>query len=76
MVLHSRDDPICIYEDVPRSDLLNNDNCLFIESDFGGHCDFLSEYEEKGEKKFKKYFPNIAVKYFDDVAQFEKSVKK
>ena len=41
MVMYSNDDLIVPYNDIPRIDLLSNKYCIYLESDFGGHCDFF-----------------------------------
>ncbi len=42
LVLLSNDDPITKVELVPHGDLLRNNNCLLIEANRGGHCDFFT----------------------------------
>lgn len=40
LLMYSKDDPIALNEDFPRDTVLSNPNCLLVESEFGGHCDF------------------------------------
>ena len=42
LVLASCDDPIAVHSDMPRDDLLRNENCTLIEAANGGHCDFFT----------------------------------
>ena len=47
LILQANDDPIVLTEDVPKIDLLQNENCLYVESDYGSHVDFFTEgYKE------------------------------
>jgi predicted alpha/beta-fold hydrolase len=41
--MYSNDDLIVLDRDIPRIDLLSNKYCIYLESDFGGHCDFFME---------------------------------
>ena len=42
-VLLSNDDPITKVENVPHADLLRNPNCVLVEANHGGHCDFFTQ---------------------------------
>ncbi len=59
-MLNSKDDPICRQEDVPRADLLANPNCLLVESNYGGHCDFFGR---NNEGKNERFFPKLVHEY-------------
>jgi predicted alpha/beta-fold hydrolase len=43
LVMYSNDDLIVLDKDIPRIDLLSNKYCIYLESYFGGHCDFFNE---------------------------------
>ena len=43
MVIYAKDDIIVKDCDIPKTDLLSNPNCILLESDYGGHCDFFQE---------------------------------
>ena len=45
LIIYARDDIIVRDADIPKVDLLANQNCLYLESDYGGHCDFFAEKE-------------------------------
>ena len=66
MIVKSKDDPISLQEDVPRDILLQNKNCILVESDYGGHCDFFSATGRK-EEKYRRFFLDLVVKYIDDI---------
>ena len=57
LILNSNDEYIALSEDVPRVDLMSNPNCLYLETEYGGHCDFFG-------KDNKRLFPKLVVKYF------------
>ena len=59
-MLSSKDDPICRQEDVPKADLLANPNCMLLESDYGGHCDFFTR---NNDGKNERFFPKLVYEY-------------
>ena len=66
LILTARDDPICQDGDVPTSEILSTDNALLIQTENGGHCDFLSKNEENG--KITRLFPEIVIQYMDEIS--------
>lgn len=55
MVWVSKDDKICDFKLVPREDLLRNKNCILVEAEHGGHCDFFSKNKDgKGFFNYKR----------------------
>jgi len=42
-----KDDPMVLYEDMPRDLLLKMPNCMLVESDYGAHCSFFSVHDSK-----------------------------
>ena len=42
LIVNSNDEYIVKTEDVPRVDLMANPQCLYVETEYGGHCDFYS----------------------------------
>ena len=46
MIWVAKDDKICNYNLFPRGDLLRNLNCILVEAQHGGHCDFFSKNKE------------------------------
>ena len=62
MIVKSKDDPISLQEDVPRDLLLANENCILVESDFGGHCDFFTATGRK-EQKYRRFYLDLVLKY-------------
>ena len=73
MIWVGKDDKICHYEQMPREDLLRNENCTLVEAEHGGHCDFFCKNKEnKGFFNYKRYSSEIIVKYFDGVSDFNK----
>lgn len=69
LVIHSRDDIVCRSEDVPRVDLLANKNCMYLETRYGGHCDFFSS----SDMPKAKLYPNIVTKYLEDIIEYERA---
>lgn len=45
LVLLSNDDPVVKVELVPHGDLLRNKNCVLVEANVGGHCDFFCKLD-------------------------------
>jgi predicted alpha/beta-fold hydrolase len=41
--LNSRDDPICPTYSIPRDELVKNENLIHMETNGGGHVEFLSK---------------------------------
>jgi len=39
--IHAKDDIICRADDVPKEELLANKNCIYMETQYGGHCNFF-----------------------------------
>ena len=64
--MYSKDDPISLKEDFPRDLVLSNPNCLLVESEFGGHCDFMSVTGRK-EEKYRRFYMDVVVKYISDL---------
>lgn len=60
MVLHAKDDPICPPIHMPHTDLLRNHNCLIVQTDIGGHCDFFTKIPGQ---RFKYRRVNIIIKH-------------
>jgi predicted alpha/beta-fold hydrolase len=70
MVWVAKDDKITEYRHVPRPDLLRNQNCLLVEAEHGGHCDFFSKHEPgQSQLKFKRASSDLIIKYFDCIAK-------
>jgi len=71
MVWVAKDDKITEYRHVPREDLLRNKNCILVEAQHGGHCDFFTKNDAgTGYFKFKRSSSDIIIKYFDSVNEF------
>ena len=43
LVMVAKDDKVCTYEQVPFNDLKRNKNCIFVDVQHGGHCDFFTK---------------------------------
>ena len=69
LVLFSNDDPIVLKEHIPKLDLLQNKNCLYVESDYGSHVDFFTEGYK--EQKYKRFFPILIYKYLDSISKYD-----
>lgn len=39
----AKDDKVCTYEQVPYNDLKRNKNCILVDVEHGGHCDFFTK---------------------------------
>jgi len=39
---------------VPRNDLLRNPNCVLVEAEHGGHCDFWSKVPDGSLFEYKR----------------------
>lgn len=63
MIINSTDDFIAKSEDVPRVDLMANPNCLYLETEYGGHQDFFGNDQ-------RKVFPALICKYFRELVVF------
>ena len=70
MLISAKDDPICLHKDLPHVDVLSNQNGMLIESDFGAHCDFFTKEKIDGITHYRRFFPDIIVKYLDEVSSF------
>ena len=55
-------------EDIPYEVLLNNPNGLLALSSYGAHCDLIAEDKETG--KTKRFYPNIVLKYINEISKF------
>ena len=53
MMILSDDDPVSLDEDVPKEEILGNENSLILKSVYGTHCDLLS----KNDKDLVRFFP-------------------
>ena len=60
MIINSNDEYIVKSEDVPRVDMMANPHCLYLETEYGGHCEFF-------DVNNKRMFPEVVVKYFKDI---------
>lgn len=74
LVLQAKDDPICTVNTMPMNDLLKNPNCFVIKLKHGGHCDFFTKIP--GSKKSHRFYPIIAMNYFEEIQKFEKETLK
>lgn len=72
-VIHAKDDIICREEDIPKEELLANKNCMYLETQYGGHCNF---FDSSSDIPKAKLYPNIITKYLEDVIEFDKVNKK
>jgi predicted alpha/beta-fold hydrolase len=45
--LNSKDDPIIPADCVPKQELEENENCIHIETNGGGHVEFLSQLKPR-----------------------------
>ena len=70
LVLHAKDDQICKNSSIPKAELLSNQNCVLMESEFGGHCDFYQAEKVPGTMINKRLYTDLLVKYLDDLEQF------
>lgn len=61
LVMLSNDDPITKVDLVPHGDLLRNANCILIEANRGGHCDFFSQDGES----YKRYWVDVMLEYLE-----------
>ena len=68
-MLFANDDPVVLCEDIPKLDLLQNKNCLYVESDYGSHVDFFTEGYK--EQKYKRFFPILIYKYLDTISKYD-----
>ena len=64
--MYSKDDPVALYEDFPRDMALSNPNCLLVESEFGGHCDFMTNNGHK-DLKHRRFYEKVVIKYIHDL---------
>jgi predicted alpha/beta-fold hydrolase len=45
--INSKDDPIIPTHSIPREELVENENCIHIETNGGGHVEFLSQLKPR-----------------------------
>ena len=64
LIFNSKDDPVCLPEDLNRGKLLENSNCLLIEAEFGGHCAFMSQHDPL---KYRRFYLDVIPKYIEDL---------
>lgn len=74
--MQSLDDKITLTSEVPYKDLMSNANCCYIESDYGGHCDFFGKKKTvvvDGEKKriYTRLYTDVVVKFLTDIAEYD-----
>lgn len=69
LVMLSNDDPITKVELVPHADLLRNKNCVLIEANRGGHCDFFSQNGET----YKRYWVDVMLAFLDTMKSDQES---
>jgi len=74
LVLHANDDPISMTKHLPVTDLVRNPNCLLIQTDVGGHCDFFMRAPGK-KLDYQRFYPDIVLKYFEEVERFNDANK-
>jgi predicted alpha/beta-fold hydrolase len=66
-VLLSNDDPVVKVELVPHGDLLRNRNCVLVEANRGGHCDFFC----KVDGQYRRYWVEIMMLYLDSMLDYQ-----
>ena len=54
---------------------MSNPNCLFVESDHGGHCFFFSKTNDK-DHPYEMHFSKVALDYFEGIASYENKEKQ
>ena len=64
VVMLSNDDPITKCELVPHKDLLRNDNCVLIECNRGGHCDF---WHASNSQEYERYWIKMVLRFVDQI---------
>jgi len=42
LYIHSLDDPVCIKECVPMKKIIDNENCILLLTQKGGHIEFFT----------------------------------
>ena len=75
LVLQAKDDVICLNHDIPKMDLMDNPNAIFLESEYGNHCDFFTQSVVDGKVQYRRFFKELLVRYLRDFAEFEQRKK-
>ena len=52
-------------QDIPTDLILQNENSMIINSEYGCHCDFLSKTENGDTVRI---YPDIVIKYIEEVS--------
>jgi len=58
LFIHSLDDPVCVKEQIPFDDIRENENCILMLTQAGGHIEYLT-----GELKPERWAYKPALEY-------------